>query len=76
MVNNSVTQILDFEEIQTTSAHPGEKEYKKLVFSTQPFPNNSPKKAMYKYPSRTMHSKINKTFYSQSKNFVLFSLSS
>lgn len=51
MVNNSVTQILDFDEIETTSAHPGETEYKKLVFSTQPFPNNSPKKAAHKYPS-------------------------
>lgn len=46
-----LTQILDFEEIKTTSAHPGKKEYKELIFSTQPFPNNNPKNAVYKYPS-------------------------
>lgn len=50
-VNNWITQILDFEEIENTSAHPGETDYRKLVFSGQPFPNNSPKKAVYKYPS-------------------------
>lgn len=40
MVNNSIAQIPDFEEIQTASAHPGVTEYKQIVFSTQLFSNN------------------------------------
>lgn len=63
MVNNSLTQIVYCEEIQTTSAHPAETEYKTLVFSKC---YNSPTLI---YFSKRVNSKINKIFYSQNKHF-------